>query len=164
MFLQSGSRTGIRRIMLQNKIKQNQHGLVQDPGIRINTGLFFTPSNPCRQRCVHMLSRRGDIKMENFGCRFAPFIVRFCGGSGFCFRCWFYAVCCVSGLFISADRLRKTNQTRTDYSDNIQHYLPPRRESICTHDRPSLGEGLRELLSASTHAFKIFTFALTIGK
>ena len=32
----------------------------------------------------------------------------------------------------------KTNQTRTDYPDNIQHYLPPRRESIFTHDRANV--------------------------
>ena len=48
-------------------------------------------------------------------------------------------------------RFIRTNQIRTYYPDNIQHYLPPRRESICTHDRASASERLRELLSASTH-------------
>ena len=32
-------------------------------------------------------------------------------------------------------RFIRTNQKRTDYPDNIQHYLPPRRESMFTHDR-----------------------------
>ena len=41
-------------------------------------------------------------------------------------------------------RLGKTNEIQTDYPDNIQHYLPPRRESVCTHDRASAGERLRE--------------------
>ena len=46
-------------------------------------------------------------------------------------------------------RLIRTNQTRTDYPDNIQHYLPPRRESIGAHDRAN---GMSDYANCSVRA------------
>ena len=56
-------------------------------------------------------------------------------------------------------RLGKTNEIQTDYPDNIQHYLPPRREGIGTHDRASVNERLREYGSSVTLA-KHYTISL----